>query len=96
MLLLLLGDEFALRDGGVLYCKEDHDVLEKTSQSSLTTSSLESNNHLNNSNQANPGSNNHSSEMGSMSGEFYRKQNKKLNFSIKFIFVIFFVFNRFR
>lgn len=25
------GDEFALREGGALYCREDHDVLEKVS-----------------------------------------------------------------
>lgn len=36
------GDEFALRDGSSLFCKEDHDVLEKSNQNSLTL--LESNN----------------------------------------------------
>ncbi|XP_037918411.1 insulin gene enhancer protein isl-1 isoform X2 [Hermetia illucens] len=58
---LLPGDEFALRDGGSLYCKMDHDVLEKT-QNSLT-SSLENNNN----NNTNLSNNNHSSELGSMS-----------------------------
>ncbi|XP_019894890.2 insulin gene enhancer protein isl-1 [Musca domestica] len=68
---LLPGDEFALRDGGILYCKDDHDVLEKSSQSSLTSSSLESNNNNSCSNNNNHSSlsnnNNHSSELGSMS-----------------------------
>lgn len=56
------GDEFALRDGGALYCKNDHDNLEKSAQSRVAPI-IESNNntHLNN--------NNHSSELGSMSGE---------------------------
>lgn len=27
--ILVTGDEFALREGGALYCREDHDVLEK-------------------------------------------------------------------
>lgn len=57
------GDEFALRDGGSLYCKEHHDVLEKAAQSRVEPS-IESNNNTNLSN------NNHSSELGSMSGEF--------------------------
>lgn len=56
------GDEFALRDGGSLYCKEDHDVLEKSAQSRVALP-IESNNNTNLSN------NNHSSELGSMSGE---------------------------
>ncbi|XP_039951942.1 insulin gene enhancer protein isl-1 [Bactrocera neohumeralis] len=66
---LLPGDEFALRDGGILYCKEDHDVLEKSSQSSLTSSSIESNNNNSSSNNNNTSlsNNNHSSELGSMS-----------------------------
>ncbi|XP_065357068.1 insulin gene enhancer protein isl-1 [Calliphora vicina] len=67
---LLPGDEFALRDGGILYCKEDHDVLEKSSQSSLTSSSIESNNNnscSNNNNHSSLSNNNHSSELGSMS-----------------------------
>lgn len=69
---MLTGDEFALRDGGILYCKDDHDVLEKSSQSSLTSSSLESNNNnscSNNNNHSSLSNNNHSSELGSMSGE---------------------------
>ncbi|KAL9931052.1 LIM1_Isl and LIM2_Isl domain-containing protein tup isoform 1-T1 [Glossina fuscipes fuscipes] len=67
---LVPGDEFALRDGGVLYCKDDHDVLEKSSQSSLTSSSIESNNNnscSNNNNHTSLSNNNHSSELGSMS-----------------------------
>lgn len=57
-----LGDEFALREGGSLYCKYDHDNLEKSAQSRVAPI-IESNNntHLNN--------NNHSSEIGSMSGK---------------------------
>ncbi|XP_055304847.1 insulin gene enhancer protein ISL-2B isoform X2 [Sitodiplosis mosellana] len=57
---LVPGDEFALREGGSLYCKNDHDNLEKSAQSRVAPI-IESNNntHLNN--------NNHSSEIGSMS-----------------------------
>lgn len=75
--LIFSGDEFALRDGGSLFCKEDHDHLGKTNQ----TSSIEHNNNnafLNNNNNTNSsnnqtriGNNNHSSEMGSMSGEIF-------------------------
>lgn len=62
---LIPGDEFALRDGGLLYCKEDHDVMEKTSapttphpgQESNNNTSLSNNNHSNN-----------STELGCMSG----------------------------
>ncbi|XP_055702120.1 insulin gene enhancer protein isl-1 [Phlebotomus papatasi] len=61
---LIPGDEFALRDGGSLYCKEDHDVIEKSAQSTVPPS-LESNN--NNNNNTNLSNNNHSSELGSMS-----------------------------
>lgn len=57
-----VGDEFALREGGSLYCKDDHDVLEKSAQSRLPLI-VESNNNTNLSN------NNHSSEVGSMSGK---------------------------
>ncbi|XP_037025366.1 insulin gene enhancer protein ISL-1 isoform X3 [Bradysia coprophila] len=60
---LLIGDEFALRDGGSLYCKADNDMLEKSSLS-IVAPSLESNNNNNNTNLSN---NNHSSEIGSMS-----------------------------
>lgn len=68
------GDEFALRDGGSLYCKEDHDVLEKTTQTNLNTIEHNNNNAmLNNnntiSNTTSLSNNNHSSELGSMSGE---------------------------
>lgn len=63
---LVPGDEFALRDGGLLYCKEDHDVMEKSSapttphpgQESNNNTSLSNNNHSNN-----------STELGCMSGE---------------------------
>lgn len=70
------GDEFALRDGSSLFCKEDHDVLEKSNQNSLTL--LESNNNnttiQNNNSVMISGSrkmslsNNHFSELGSVSG----------------------------
>ncbi|XP_028131882.1 insulin gene enhancer protein ISL-1 isoform X2 [Diabrotica virgifera virgifera] len=55
---LVPGDEFALRDGGVLYCKEDHDAMEKTSTptsghtpgtESNNNTSLSNNNHNSNS-----------------------------------------------
>ncbi|XP_011559702.3 insulin gene enhancer protein ISL-1 isoform X3 [Plutella xylostella] len=57
---LIPGDEFALREGGALYCREDHDVLEK---STTTPSGGESNNNTTLSN------NNPHLELGSMSGE---------------------------
>lgn len=57
-----LGDEFALREGGSLYCKDDHDVLEKSAQTRVAPI-IESNNNTNLNN------NNHSSELGSMSGK---------------------------
>lgn len=71
---LVPGDEFALRDGGALYCKEDHDVMEKSTTPSGTphpgggtaAAAAESNNNTSLSN------NNHSStstELGCMSGE---------------------------
>ena len=69
------GDEFALRGGGLLYCKEDHDVLEKTTQTNLNTIEHNNNNAMLNNNNTisnhttNLGNNNHSSELGSMSGE---------------------------
>ncbi|XP_063700958.1 insulin gene enhancer protein isl-1 [Culicoides brevitarsis] len=64
---LIPGDEFALRDGGTLYCKEDHDVLEKTSPTStIAPSSIENNNNNNNITTLS-NNNNHSSELGSMS-----------------------------
>lgn len=76
-----VGDEFALRDGGALYCKEDHDHLEKSNQNSLIQS-VEPNNNIssntnqnstsnnNNNNNTSLSNNNHSSELGSMSGKF--------------------------
>lgn len=62
MLFGFSGDEFALREGGSLYCKDDHDVLEKSAQSRVPPI-IESNNNTNLNN------NNHSSELGSMSGK---------------------------
>ncbi|XP_053695259.1 insulin gene enhancer protein isl-1 [Sabethes cyaneus] len=74
------GDEFALRDGGSLYCKEDHDILEKSTHNSLvqgvepnnnissnTNQNSSSNNNNNNNNNTSLSNNNHSSELGSMS-----------------------------
>lgn len=61
-MLSFVGDEFALREGGSLYCKDDHDVLEKSAQSRVAPV-IESNNNTNLNN------NNHSSELGSMSGK---------------------------
>lgn len=70
ILFALVGDEFALRDGGTLYCKEDHDVLEKTSPTStIAPSSIENNNNNNITTLSNNNNNNHSSELGSMSGK---------------------------
>lgn len=77
-LLILLtfykGDEFALRDGGTLYCKEDHDVIEKSVKLSLK--SIDKHNAHSSSITCTPSStiltsvgNNTSSELGSMSGE---------------------------
>ncbi|XP_062545649.1 insulin gene enhancer protein isl-1 [Armigeres subalbatus] len=75
---LIPGDEFALRDGGALYCKEDHDHLEKSNQNSLIQSVEPNNNNIssntnqnstsnNNNNNTSLSNNNHSSELGSMS-----------------------------
>uniref|UniRef100_A0A182R6V2 Insulin gene enhancer protein ISL-1 n=1 Tax=Anopheles funestus TaxID=62324 RepID=A0A182R6V2_ANOFN len=76
---LIPGDEFALRDGGSLYCKEDHDHLEKTSQNGLiqgvepnnniSGNANNNNNNINSTNNNNNSlsNNNHSSELGSMS-----------------------------
>lgn len=62
---LVPGDEFALRDGGALYCKEDHDVMEKSS-SAPATPHPESNN---NTSLSNNNHNSNSTELGCMSGE---------------------------
>lgn len=82
------GDEFALRDGGSLYCKEDHDVLEKSVQTNLSSIEHNNNNAMLNNNNTIGGnhnsaslSNNHSSELGSMSGE----RNFALNFFLSHI-----------
>ncbi|CAH4032258.1 unnamed protein product [Pieris brassicae] len=61
---LIPGDEFALREGGALYCREDHDVLEKSANTSgSSNSNAESNNNttLSNNNSHLP------PELGSMS-----------------------------
>jgi insulin gene enhancer protein ISL-1 len=70
-----IGDEFALRDGGSLYCKEDHDVLEKSTIPTLNSVEHNNNNNamMNNNNNINSNTsisinNNHSSELGSISG----------------------------
>lgn len=64
---LVPGDEFALRDGGHLYCKEDHDHMEKTSAPSTPhAGAAESNN---NTSLSNNNHNSTSSEMGCMSGK---------------------------
>lgn len=68
-LFLCPGDEFALRDGGSLYCKEDHDVLEKSQTPGQTTLEPNNNNITSNNNNTSLSNNNHSSELGSMSGE---------------------------
>ncbi|XP_022903504.1 insulin gene enhancer protein ISL-1 isoform X2 [Onthophagus taurus] len=62
---LVPGDEFALRDGGALYCKEDHDVMEKTSAPTTPHAANESNNNTSLSN--NNHNNTQSTELGCMS-----------------------------
>lgn len=66
---LVPGDEFALRDSGALYCKEDHDVMEKSTTPSTPHQGQESNNNtsINNNNH----NSNNSTELGCMSGEFF-------------------------
>lgn len=63
---LVPGDEFALRDGGALYCKEDHDHMEKSSVPTTPHSGGESNN---NTSLSNNNHSNNSTELGCMSGE---------------------------
>jgi insulin gene enhancer protein ISL-1 len=69
------GDEFALRDGGVLYCKEDHDVLEQSLQGTQHIKIEQNENNPSTSNECNVKDNppisasNNSSEFGSMSGK---------------------------
>ncbi|CAH2251758.1 jg13772 [Pararge aegeria aegeria] len=61
---LIPGDEFALREGGALYCREDHDVLEKSANTSGSSSgNAESNNNTTLSNN----NSHHPPELGSMS-----------------------------
>lgn len=57
-----------MREGGSLYCKRDHDILEKSAQNRVAPI-IESNNNINLNN------NNHSSELGSMSGKIYTNLN---------------------
>jgi hypothetical protein len=62
-----LGDEFALRDGNSLFCKDDNDALDKLAQSEMNTAGIDfrdGNKMTTNT----AGSNNNSSEFGSMSG----------------------------
>lgn len=63
---LVPGDEFALRDGGALYCKEDHDVMEKSSAPPTPHPGSESNN---NTSLSNNNHSNNSTELGCMSGK---------------------------
>jgi hypothetical protein len=63
---LVPGDEFALRDGGNLYCKEDHDHMEKTS--APTTPHLPSAESNNNTSLSNNNHSSNSTELGCMSG----------------------------
>ncbi|CAG9857756.1 unnamed protein product [Phyllotreta striolata] len=69
---LVPGDEFALRDGGVLYCKEDHDAMEKTT--AATAAAAPTGAHLapsgesnNNTSLSNNNHNSNSTELGCMS-----------------------------
>lgn len=64
---LVPGDEFALRDGGALYCKEDHDVMEKSSAPTTPYPGGESNN---NTSLSNNNHNSNSTELGCMSGNY--------------------------
>ncbi|XP_039276996.1 insulin gene enhancer protein ISL-1 isoform X1 [Nilaparvata lugens] len=68
---LIPGDEFALREDG-LFCKEDHEVLEKTTNGENNNNNTNiSNNNNNNSSSSlhhNEGSNSDSSESGSHKG----------------------------
>lgn len=62
-----LGDEFALRDGNSLFCKDDNDALDKLAQSEVNTAGID----FRDGNKVTTntaGSNNNSSEFGSMSG----------------------------
>lgn len=61
---LVPGDEFALREGGALYCKEDHDVMEKNSAPTTPHAAGESNN---NTSLSNNNHNSNSTELGCMS-----------------------------
>ncbi|XP_047118129.1 insulin gene enhancer protein isl-1 [Schistocerca piceifrons] len=63
---LIPGDEFALREDG-LFCKEDHEVLEKATNSENNNNTTNVNNN-NSSTNNNEGSNSDSSESGSNKG----------------------------
>ncbi|KAJ8924070.1 hypothetical protein NQ315_006849 [Exocentrus adspersus] len=62
---LVPGDEFALREGGALYCKEDHDVMEKNS--APTTPHAAAGESNNNTSLSNNNHNSNSTELGCMS-----------------------------
>jgi hypothetical protein len=64
-----IGDEFALRDGNSLFCKMDNDALDKLAQSELDSSGIEFRDGNNQITTNSTGSNNNSSEFGSMSGK---------------------------
>lgn len=66
------GDEFALREGGALYCKEDHDVIEgqKGESRGLATPHPGATESNNNTSLSNNNHNSNSTELGCMSGKF--------------------------
>lgn len=64
---LIPGDEFALRDGNSLFCKMDNDALDKLAQSEVDSSGIEFRDGNNQITTNSTGSNNNSSEFGSMS-----------------------------
>ncbi|XP_023717775.1 insulin gene enhancer protein isl-1 isoform X1 [Cryptotermes secundus] len=64
---LIPGDEFALREDG-LFCKEDHEVLEKATNRENNNNTTNVNNNNSSHNNNNEGSNSDSSESGSNKG----------------------------
>lgn len=68
------GDEFALREGGALYCKEDHDVIEgqKGESRGLATPHPGATESNNNTSLSNNNHNSNSTELGCMSGKSAR------------------------
>lgn len=67
---LVPGDEFALRDGGALYCKEDHDVMEKSSIPTGTPAHPTGPESNNNTSLSNNNHSNVSADLGCMSGTY--------------------------